>query len=244
MSTKKIILVLLLAAVSSAAFAQERGEPVTNIPGNTYVGVGFGPDEQGEPTTLYKKVYREDGLVGQEEGWQGEINTVWAEPSKEAVLQNDREAAFDTDTVYFYTLTQPAPLSMQQAHYVVAEHDSTGERIPSEWADGGDTPDDYIPWKGRVDFKFSVKNTDNGPVLQITSHIANPHGVRLQKATVKVKDTQKGVLVEIKLPKSGRGFLGKALKLKYDVISYEEQTAKQQESAKEVADLLAQLLNK
>lgn len=244
MSTKKIILVLLLAAVSSAAFAQERGEPVTYDPGNTYVGVGFGPDTKGEPNTIYTKVYREDYLVGKEEGWQGEINTEWTAPTQETVLQNGQEAAFDTDTAYFYTLTKNAPLAMQEAHYVVAKHDPSGERIPSNAGDGGDTPDDYIPWKGRVDFKFDVQNTENGPVLKVTSHIANPHGVRLQKATIKVKDTKKGVMVEIKLPKVEYSFLGRALKLKYNVISYEEQADRQQKTAKEVADLLAQQLVK
>lgn len=242
MFTKKLTFLLLLTGCAASAFAQEQGEPVTPHTGNTYILINMGPQEQGEPVSNYKHFYREDYLHGKEAGWRGEINTQWQTPTQETLLQNNKETAFDTDTAYSYLLAKPA-LIEKEGSYRVKDFEPNGERLPSNAGDGGDTPDNYIPWKGRVDFKFTTQQTDKGTVLQITSHIANPHGVRLQKATIKIKETESGVTVEIKLPKAERiTFLGKPVKLKYDVVSYEEETAKKQEAAVRLAqDMLKQL---
>lgn len=222
MNVKKLILPLLLTAVGTLAFAQNGGEPEAPATGNMYVGVGSEPDTQGEPNPLLKGVYREDYLQGKEAGWRGELDTVWIAPAAQTDISAGNPAAFNTETAYVYTLKQDFPLTMTETSYRVADHEPNGEMVnPS--SDGGDTPADYISWKGRVDFKFIKEMTDNGPVLKIVSHVANPHGVRFEKAAIKVKDNKDGVTVEIKLPKAPcTCWIGQSLTLKYKVINLKQ----------------------
>lgn len=157
-------------------------------------------------------------MQGKEAGWRGELDTVWIAPSAQTDISDGKAAVFNTETAYVYTLKQDFPLTMTDSSYQVADHESNGEMVnPS--SDGGDTPADFIPWKGRVDFKFMKEVTADGPVLKIVSHVANPHGVRFEKATIKVKDNKDGVTVEIKLPKAPcTCWIGQSLTLKYKVV--------------------------
>ena len=208
----------MLTAVGTLAFAQNGGEPEAPATGNMYVGVGFGPEERGDTNTIVQGVYREYYLQGKEASWRGELDTVWLAPAAQTDISNGKPTAFNDETAYVYTLKENFPLTMTGASYRVADHESNGEMVnPS--SDRGDTPADYIPWKGRVDFKLIQEVTDNGPVLKIVSHVANPHGVRFEKATIKVKDNKDGVTVEIKLPKTPcTCLIGRSLTLKYKVV--------------------------
>ncbi len=234
MNMKKVILPLLLTAISSLAFAQyERGEidPLLDPDrqqGNTWMGIRTRPGRAGETITDYKVVYAEDSLQGKEAGMRGEEDNVWLAPTAQVELEANKPADFNTETAYVYALNNDVTFAMESASYRVAEHEPNGEQVKPS-SDRGDTPAQYVPWKGRVDFKFIKEMTENGPVLKVLSHVVNPHGVRLEKATIKVKEDKKGLAVEVRMPKAEwLRWIGQTPTLKFQLVDVrQDRTAKQ-----------------
>lgn len=239
MNVRKALLLLILTIAGSSAFAQYGGEPEAPSYGNMWVVTGSGPDKQGEPNPIMEQVYLEDyyDCQGKEPGWRGEEDYVWRIPSAQVELKENKSAAFNTETAYVFPLKKDTELSLREASYRVAQYDSVGEYV---MLDGNDELSCYIPWKGRVDFKFMKENTENGPVLKVVSHVVNPHGVRLEKAAIKVRENKEGLSVEINMPKAvALRWIWKSFTLKFLVIDLREQLAQ-----RELRALLANSSNK